>query len=145
MFENCQNNWLGRDKWQYFTVSHLALYIFALVLSLKNDCIQECIPVGCVPAAHWPYTGVCFPGGGGGVCSGGVCSEGCLLGEGVSAPRGGVSAPKGEGVCSGGVCSGGVWYPSMHWGRHPPPCEQNDRQVQKYYVGHNFVAAGKNY
>ena len=20
----------------------------------------------------------------------------------------------------GGVCSRGVWYPSMHWGRHPP-------------------------
>ena len=26
---------------------------------------QECIPVGCVPAAHWPYAGVCFLGGGG--------------------------------------------------------------------------------
>ena len=47
---------------------------------------QECIPVGCVPAAHWPYAGVCFPGGcllqgGGGL--GGVCSlgadGGCLL------------------------------------------------------------------
>ena len=25
---------------------------------------QECIPVGCVPAARWPYAGVCFPGGG---------------------------------------------------------------------------------
>ena len=25
-----------------------------------------------------------------------------------------------------------------------PPCEQNDRQVQKYYLGHNFVAAGNN-
>ena len=26
----------------------------------------------------------------------------------------------------------------------PPPREQNDKQVQKYYLGHNFVAAGKN-
>ena len=27
-----------------------------------------------------------------------------------------------RGVCSGGVCSwGGGWYPSMHWGRPPPP------------------------
>ena len=26
---------------------------------------QECIPVGCVPAARRPYSGVCFPGGGG--------------------------------------------------------------------------------
>ena len=25
----------------------------------------------------------------------------------------------------------------------PPPCEQIDKQVQKYYLGHNFVAAGK--
>ena len=144
---------------------------------------QECIPVGCVPAAHWPYAGVCFPGGvsaprgllWGCVCSGGVsalggcllwgvsalgglCSGGCLLWGGVLG-----------GVCSGGVCSGGCllwggvwsggclprwgcllwgvsgprgWYPSMHWGRHLP-CEQNDRQVQKYYLGHNFVVAGK--
>ena len=70
----------------------------------------------------------------GGVCSqgvsvlGGVCSWGCLL-WGMSALGG---------VCSGGVCSqgvsalkeevsalGGVWYPSMHWGRHPP-CGQTD-------------------
>ena len=62
---------------------------------------------------------------------------------------------RGSGVCSGGLCLlwgcspgggcllRGVWYPSMHWGRHPPR-EQNDRQVQKYYLGHNFVAAGKN-
>ena len=26
---------------------------------------QECIRVGCVPAAHWLYAGVCFSGGGG--------------------------------------------------------------------------------
>ena len=140
---------------------------------------QECIPVGCVPAAHWPYSRVWLRGGGmsaaggcllrggvcsrgdvysggvcsqglsawggvcsqGGVCSGGVSTPGCLL-WGVSAPGecllpgrcllpGGVSAPGGclllGGICSqGGVCSGGVsaprgWYPSMHWGRHPPP------------------------
>ena len=70
----------------------------------------------------------------------GVCSGGCLLG-GVSAPGGsalggGVSAPGGvcsrgkclllRGVCfQGSVCSQGgcllpgVWYPSMHWDRHP--------------------------
>ena len=98
---------------------------------------QECIPVGCVPAAHRPYAGVCFRGGGvsllqggvysgGGVCSGGVCSQ-C---SGVSAP-GGVSALGGSapgGSAPGGVCSqvgvfsqGGLlpvlqggWYPSMH-------------------------------
>ena len=73
---------------------------------------QECIPVGCVPAAHRPYAGVCFLGGFcsggcllwgvsalGGVCSqgvsalGGICSEGCLFPEG--------SAPGGEG--GGGI------------------------------------------
>ena len=69
--------------------------IFALV-KYKNE--QECIPVGCVPAARWPYAAVCFPGGGG-VCCQGVCSGG----KGGSAPGG---------VCSGGggVCLvWGVW------------------------------------
>ena len=42
-----------------------------------------------------------------------------------------------------GVCSWGVV--SQHALRQtPPPREQNDRQVQKYYLGHNFVAAGNN-
>ena len=35
-----------------------------VVCSQMNKIIkQECIPVGCLPAAHWPYAGVCFPGG----------------------------------------------------------------------------------
>ena len=65
----------------------------------------------------------------GGVCSGeGWCLLwGCLLRR-VSA-LGGCLVPGG--------------YPSMHRGRHPPR-EQNDKQVQKYYLGHNFVAAGNN-
>ena len=141
---------------------------------------QECIPVGCVPAAHWPYAGVCFPGGMSGP-RGVSASGGCLLLGGMSAPRGclvsevsapkGVSAPGGcllpggvwpmgggwllQVVCSqgvsdpwgcllqGGVCSGDVV--SQHALRQTPlPREQNDKQVQKYYLGHNFVAAGKN-
>ena len=77
-------------------------------------CSGGCLLRGCVSAP-----GVC-------VCSWGVCSRG------VSAPggvySGGVSATRG--VCLlWGVCSqGGVWYPSMHWGRHPhsPPCGQTD-------------------
>ena len=28
----------------------------------NNICVQECIPVGCVPPAHWPW-GVYLPGG----------------------------------------------------------------------------------
>ena len=71
-----------------------------------------------------------MPGPGGLSAPGGVWSQGvpgpggCLL-WGVSAP--GVSAlgVSALGVSAlGGVCSGGV-YPSMHLGRHPPPCGQN--------------------
>ena len=83
---------------------------------------QECIPVGCVPAAR-----------------GGVCSGRCLL-RGVCS--GGVSAPGGlirvvsdlgwcllwGGLLPGGLLWGGLlwggllwggWYTSMHWGRPP--------------------------
>ena len=84
--------------------------------------------------------GVSAPGGGGwGVCFwgclplgvsawGGVCSRGCLLWG--ACLLWGVSAPGGGGVVS------------QHAPRQTPPCEQNDKQVQKYYLGHNFVAAG---
>ena len=59
---------------------------------------QECIPVGCVPAAHWPYAGVCFWRGGS------PWGRGCLF------PRGYVSAP--VGICSWGVvCSQEVSAP----------------------------------
>ena len=138
------------------TLSHLQYIERVICFELK-----ECIPVGCVPAAHWPYTGACFFGGClllGGVCSqgvsasggggcllqGGACSWGCLLWGGMSALGGcllpggvcyggwdvcsGGSAPGGwcllrESVCSRGVSAlgGGVWYPNMHWDRHPPP------------------------
>ena len=73
----------------------------------------------------------------------------------MSAPGGGVSAPRGvsapEGVClllggcllPGGVSAlGGCGIPTCTEA-DTPPCEQNDKQVQKYYLGHNFVAAGK--
>ena len=117
---------------------------------------QECIPVGCIPVTYWLYARVCFPGGcllQGVSALGGVCSWGCLLGGVCS---GGMSALGGcllWGVCSrgvstpGGVCSQGVsalggllggcllqgcvcswgWYPSMHWGRHPPMNRMTDR------------------
>ena len=61
---------------------------------------QECIPVGCVPAARRPYAGVCFPGGG-------VCSRGgCLLPGvgGMGLLRGGVPA-RGWVSAPGGFCS----------------------------------------
>ena len=112
----------------------------------------ECIPVGCVPAARWPYAGVCFPGG-------------CLV-RGGSAPRGGCLVRgvcsrrvSGRGVWSGGVCSwggsvpggglvwggsgpGGVSAPggiSQHALRQTPPV---DRQTPvKILPWPNFVAA----
>ena len=87
--------------------------------------------------------GCLLPGGcllwGWGVCSGGGVSTpggGVSASRGVSVPGWGVSAPGGVsalgdllwgGLLLGGVCSQGgcllpgkVWYPSMHWGRHPP-------------------------
>ena len=102
---------------------------------------------------------------GGCLLPGGVCFWGCLLGGVCSR---GLSAL--GGVNSGGVCSGGCLLPGglllggvcsrgclllgglLRGGGIPacteadtPPREQNDKQVQKYYLGHNFVAAGKKY
>ena len=78
-------------------------------LALPSKCIfpykQECIPVGCVLAAHWPYAGVCFLGGG---C---VCFWGCVL------PRGHASWMCVCVLLRGCVCFlGGVCFPGgcMH-------------------------------
>ena len=105
---------------------------------------QECIPVGSVPATRRLYAGSAL---GGGVC---VCSGGCLV-WGVCS-WGGVwsrgSAP-GGGCLLGGSAPGGCLlpgaHPSMHWGRHPPPCGQNSwHTLVKILPWPNFVAAGKN-
>ena len=80
---------------------------------------------------------------------GGVCSWGrCLLPGGmVAAPRG-VSAPRGDGGCSQGACLlpggfllGGVLYPSMHWGGHPPLCEQNHTRLWKHNLAPTSLRA----
>ena len=74
-------------------------------------------------------------------------------GEGGSARSRGGSARSGGGLPGpgGGVCLvrvGGWWclirggVVSQHALGQNPPCEQNDKQVYKYYLGHNFVAAG---
>ena len=90
-------------------------------LSLK----QDCIPVGCVPPACWPYLPACSALGG--VCSGGVPALGDVPGlGGVPAPggctwSGGVSSP-------GGVCSWGV-YLILGGCQVLPPREQNHRQL----------------
>ena len=88
------------------------------------------------------------PGPGGCTCSWGVywCqggvpgAGGCTWSWGVSAP-GGVPAPRGSwGVY---LLPGGVPGPGgCTWSRGCqvlPPCEQNDKQVQKYYLAPNFV------
>ena len=100
--------------------------------------------------------GVSAPGGeGGGAWSGGclVLGGGLVPGEGVSAPGGGawswgVSAPGGSllwkvpgprGCLFRGEYLVQVQGVSQHALRQTPPCEQNDRQVQKYYLAPNFV------
>ena len=75
------------------------------------------VPRGCT----WPW-GVTNPGdylvprG----CAPGLSQQGCTW------SRGGVPGPRGY-LVLGGSCLG------------TPPCEQNDRQVQKYYLAPNFV------
>ena len=115
----------------------------------QQTCLkQECIPVGCVPAARRPYAGVCFPGGSAwfGGCLPGLGGlpgpGGCLPGHGGSAWSRGFTWPGGclpsQGAAclvwgvpswSRGVppCPGGLV--SQHALRQNPPCEQNDRQV----------------
>ena len=95
-----------------------------LLLAGERKCIwlhlqQECIPVGCVPAARRPYAGVCFPAGGWCVWSRGSVSGpgGCLVWGVVCQVRGGGGVP-GRGVCLVGgvvvcqvrrVCLSALW------------------------------------
>ena len=131
----------SRSSGKYFSLTQLLIYFsFNTPGEIRTEQMcgshvkvtekQECIPVGCVPAARWPYTGVCFPGGGllpaGLLSPGGVLSPGGCLLRGVSAP-GGVCSQGGcllrGGVCSGGVvCSGGI--PACTEADTPPPCGQ---------------------
>ena len=98
---------------------------------------QECIPVGCVPAAHWPYAAVFFPRtGGGGVCSrGGVCSGGCLLWGDVCSGGSALG-----GVCLGGSARGGLLWgggciPACTEADTPPVDRILDTRLWKYYLG----------
>ena len=86
-----------------------------LYASRENE--QECIPVGCVPAARRPYARVCFPGGGPG--------PGGVPGPGGSAPGRGW----GVGGLVRGVCSWGGGIPACTEAEPPPSREQNDKQV----------------
>ena len=131
----------------------------------KHFSKQECIPVRCVLPTCWLYPtmhcrGVYLPGGylplGGqvylprGFLPGDVSAGGCTCLGGV--PAWGVPARRCTclgGVPVGGVPTCGVYLPGgctclggvPAWGYLPrySPCEQNDRQVQKYYLAPNFV------
>ena len=95
-----------------------------------------------VPRGGCLLRGVCSPGGGGV----------CLVWGGLPAWSGGVCLPGRGGLVPGGVCLPGPGggsgargvYPSMHWGRQPPPpCGQNSwHTLVKILPWPNFVAAG---
>ena len=59
-------------------------------------------------------------------------------------PSSAVAVFPGGGVYSRGVSASGGWYPSMHWGRHPPPHVDRQTPVKTYDNLRNFVADGKN-
>ena len=110
-------------------------------LKKTNKTKQECISVGCVPAARRPYSGVCFPGGylpglgGRGVVGGcgalPVWGGVCLVQGGLPGPGGvlpGLGGSPCQGVClsrGGGVLpvKGGFFLPG------DPPCGQNHRHL----------------
>ena len=96
---------------------------------------QECIPVGCVPAARRPYAGVCFGGGGGFLPArgGSPCRGGSSLPGGVPPCRGGSLCqggflPAGGGVlpARGGFSLPGGVLPARGGSPENPPCEQNE-------------------
>ena len=91
----------------------------------KSSLQQECIPVGCVPAARRPYGGVCFPEGGSPWSGGvslvwGVClvRGGSTWSGGFSLVWGGLPGPGGSPWSGGVLPAGGVF--SLVWGG--PPC-----------------------
>ena len=91
---------LFHTRWGH---SYINVNFIALIYGLMKQWKQDCIPVGCILPARWPYFAACSAPGG--VLSlGGVLSPWglCALG-GVSA-SGGCLLPGGW-VCSGGVCS----------------------------------------
>ena len=83
------------------------------------------LPGGCTcPGVPAQGGGVPAQGGGVPAQGGGVPARGCTC-RGCTFPEGGVPA--------GGCTCQGVYLPRYS------PCEQNDRQVQKYYLVPNFV------
>ena len=112
MTNRCKNITLATTSLRLVTRLHSSRMHTACLLPVSPSmhCAGCLPPGGClVPGSVWSW-GVSGPG----EVSG---RRGCLV----------------LGVC---LLPGGV-YPSMQWGR--PLCEQNDRQVQKYYLAPHFV------
>ena len=111
--------------------------------------IQDCIPVGCVPPARWPYLGGVLSPRGGVPAQGGVPAWGEYLPRGVPGQG---EVPAQGGVCPwGSTCPGGVpaWGEYLPGGCLPrgvpaqvlPPVNRIlDTRLWKYYL-----AGGKHY
>ena len=150
----------------YYTIWHF-IYIISTRMHSSRMCTARALTIGWgwrhLPGGV-PTWGVYLPGGC--TCQGGVPAKGVYSPRGMYLPRGctcpgctclgrctcpgrylprGVYLPgcvpaRGEGTCPGGrvpaqegcTCQG-VYLPRYS------PCEQNDRQVQKYYLAPNFV------
>ena len=100
-------------RWTSPLIRHLPLAskIISNIITVRNEVAKVMFLQACV----CPQGGEVPGPEGEGLVPGGVCSWGvCSGGEGVCSG--------GEGVCSWwGVCSQEGWFPSMHWGRPPPP------------------------
>ena len=109
-----------RGEWSISTSNIFLLRTITQTINSNIIIKQDCIPVGCIPSACWPYLPACTAQGGvcllrGGLLLGGLLQGGLLLG--------GVYFP-------GGVCFQRVWYPSMHWGRPPHPWTEWQTRVK---------------
>ena len=120
----------SNDVTCFYTPSCWEVGIKVVHVYLVTDLIltQECIPVGCVPAARRRYAEVSFPGGcawSGGGCLPGLGGCGWSRG-GWCAWSGGSGWSKGGGVPGpgGGWSRGGGWADPL-----PPVNRMNDRQV----------------
>ena len=110
--------------------------------------IQECIPVGCAPAARRPYSEVCCSGGGGCLVRGGVVGSapggGVWSGGGVSAPGGGSALGRGC-LLRGGLLPGGC-LPGTPPGpdQVPPPVNRMTDACKLITLPQTSFAGGKN-
>ena len=122
---------------------HFSRMHAARLLTVSQNALPGGVPArGVYLSGNVPSQGGVPAHGGGGV----PAHAGVSAHAGVYLPRGSVPArrylPRGD--LPGGVPTWGMYLP---WGYLPrgvpaqvqPPPEQNDRQVQKYYLAPNFV------